>query len=78
MITYKGSELWKNIEYTNDIDQLSNMSKYIDGAVLYHETIKDEDNLRFFKEAQTHWMTKVKVKVRIRKNEKTANIQTRS
>jgi hypothetical protein len=74
MIEYKGSELWKNIEYTNDIDQLSNMSKYIDGAVLYHETIKDEDNLQFFRKAQEHWISKVMIKVRIRKHENTPSI----
>lgn len=61
---YEGSELWKNVEYTNDIDQLYAMVRYIDGAVLYHDTIKDEDNLKFFKKAQEHWLTKVKVKVR--------------
>jgi hypothetical protein len=69
-IKYIGSELWKNIEYTNDIDQLTNMSKYIDGAVLYHRTVNDENNLTFFLKAQDHWLTKVRVKVRIRKNEK--------
>jgi hypothetical protein len=75
---YKGSELWKNIEYTNDIERLTNMSKYIDGAVLYHHTVGDNENLKFFKEAQNHWLSKVKIKVRVRKNtkadEKTTNI----
>ena len=77
MIEYKGSECWKNIEYTNDIDQLSNMVMYIDGAILYHRTIGDEDNLQFFQKAKEHWMTKVKIKVRIRKskNENTSSIQ---
>lgn len=67
-IKYKGSELWKNIEYTNDLEQLSNMAKYIDGAVVYHEQNKDDDNANFFKEAQSHWQTKVKVKIRKTKN----------
>lgn len=69
MIKYEGSELWKHVEYTNDIDQLINMSRYIDGAVLYHETTGDEENATFFKEAQKHWMTKIKVKVRKSKME---------
>lgn len=63
-IIYEGSELWKNIEYTNDIEQLSNMAKYIDGAVNYHEQIGDKDNADFFRKAQKHWQTKVKVKIR--------------
>lgn len=61
---YKGSELYKNVEYTNDIEQLHNMVKYIDGAVTYWEMVGDQDNLKFFKQAQQHWLTKVKVKVR--------------
>lgn len=61
---YKGSELWKNIEYTNDIDQLHNMSKYIDGAILYHQSLADNDNVKFFQSASEHWMTKVKITVR--------------
>lgn len=64
---YEGSELWKNIEHTNDLEQLSNMARYIDGAVTYHEQNKDEENAEFFRQAQRHWQTKVKVKVRTRR-----------
>jgi hypothetical protein len=63
-IKYKGSELYKNIEYTNDIDQLHNMCKYIDGAIGYHQCLGDIDNIDFFKEAQKHWQSKVKIVIR--------------
>jgi nitrate reductase NapAB chaperone NapD len=52
MITYEGSALWKHIEYTNDMEALSNMAKYIDAAIIYHEQNEDADNAEFFKEAQ--------------------------
>lgn len=64
MIQYEGSELWKNVEFTNDIEQLNNMVRYIDGAVCYWEQVGDQQQIDFFKSAQSHWMTKVRVKVR--------------
>lgn len=63
-IKYEGSELWKNVEYTNDIEQLSNMARYIDSAIVYHNQRGDKENENFFIEAQAHWQTKVKVTIR--------------
>lgn len=64
MIKYEGSELWKNIEYNNDIEQLYNMSRYIDGAVIYHKTTGDKDNEEFFTAASDHWKTKIQITIR--------------
>jgi hypothetical protein len=70
MIQYKNSEVWKNIEHTNDIDQLYCMVRYIDGAIMYHHMQGDKDNEMFFQEAKDHWLTKVKIKVRKSKPKK--------
>lgn len=61
---YAGSQLQTHVENTNDIEQLYNMVKYIDGAVTYWEQVGDKEQIEFFKAAQEHWKTKVKVTVR--------------
>lgn len=63
-LEYQGSQLCVHVENTNDIEQLYNMVKYIDGAVAYWQQVGDKQQIEFFTAAQEHWKTKVNVTVR--------------
>ena len=60
-IKYEGSECYKNIQHTNDKEQLTLAKRYIEMAISSHRD-RDVDNFHFFSEALVHVTKKLSVR----------------